>query len=742
MSSYFTFRFQETNEHRQSLVVFGHSDFEVSSLTKVIKDDVDENLVPQRLYLMAYDLTSKVKKELTSDNFFADEIDSWIGTLEDKVSFLTVTPTGQIKELGSDEEFGFSYKLLTTGAGSIFEYRKGLITSLPSYHFLKPSGDHCDKFIRASNLFTSGIEVAFLAIGLLPYLKTNIKRIYVDTSSISFLVSIAIQLSNSFSEKFPVIESFESYSVFNKPYSFHEDDDSLVIISATTSGGLAQKLTQQHTFKPSNIITLFYSRIIEGQEAVYDISEAVGKITSVKPSNCKLCEDGSKLIKIEGEQFIPETPKHELLVIRKTDFNEDRQKFFKAFATKNILKFNTAPCDNWDREHFFIDVKALLKSGSDAFRKPLIKKVNKHFSKDISKVICLDDDDAKALAYEVVNIANAPSKYVVCYNDVTEDDLKDHSSVMVVASAITSGRKLLATARKLRGIDPSATITYLVGFSKLPTLNAFEQLRKDLCLGGHELITLKTCCLPRLSEKALTPWDIEREKLSVFDEIEDPLSGDSGKLPQLLKNRLSELNDFSSQNELFLKSPTGKNLSLRGTFAFWTGLGLSTDESSQADVYWTIQSIVHDLRVENDKGLATTYHSTLLSPVCFDRFNDGVIQACLLRAAKPTELNYAVDEGFSRQITDIIISVINNWDNPQGEGCLEFLLAIWSGRLKVQVKHLEEILALKDDVASEDAKFILDQISKEAYQTSITLSGRRQLTWPVFGYDFNACFLR
>ena len=716
MSNYFTFRFQETNEHRQSLVVFCHSDFEVSSLTKVIKEDVDENLIPQRVYLMGYDLTSTVKEELTSDSFFVDEIDSWIGTFADKVSFLTVTSAGLIKEFGSNENFSFSSQLLTTGAGSIFESRKGLITSLPSYHFLKPSGDHCDKFIRASNLFASGIEVAFLAIGLLPYLKSNIKRIYVDSSSISFLVSIAIQLSKRFGEKFPVIESFESYSVFNKPYSFHEDDDSLVVISATTSGGLAHKLTQEHTFKPSNIITLFYSRIKERQEAIFDISGAVGKITSVAPSSCKLCEDGSKLIKIEGEQFIPETPKHELLVIKKTDFNEGRQKFFKAFATKNLLKFNTAPCDNWDREHFFVDVKKLLElepdAELDAFRNYLVKKVNKHFSKDISKVICLDDDDAKSLADEIVKIAQAPAEYVVCYNDVTDDDFKGRSSVMVVASAITSGRKLLATARKLRGIDPSATITYLVGFSKLPTIDAFEQLRKDLCLGGHELIPLKTCCLPRLSEKALTPWDTEREKLSVFGDVEDPLSDDTGKLPPLLKDRLCELNDFSSQDELFLKSPTGSNLSLRGTFAFWAGLDLETSESSQADVYWTIQSIVHDLRIENDKGLATTYHSTLLSPVCFDRFNDGVIQACLLRAAKPTELNYAVDEDFSRQITDIIISVIKNSGNPQGEGCLEFLLAIWSGRLKVQDKHLEEILALKDTVVLEDVKFILNRISK------------------------------
>lgn len=708
MSSYFIFRFQEADENRKSLVVFSHSDFEVSSLTKVIKEDVEENFVPQRIFLMAFNLTQQIQDTLCADEFFIDEINTWIGDFGSKVSFLNVAPTGQIDVVGSDSAFSFSSEVLNAGAETIFENRKGLITSLPSYHFLKPSGDHCDKFIRASNLFTSGVEVVFLAIGLLPYLTSNIKRVYVDSSSISFLVSIALQLSRNFNDSLPIIESFESYSVFNKPYSFHQGDDSLVVISATTSGGLASTLTQKHTFKDSNIVTLFFSNIKQGQNSLYDISKVTGGITSVKPSECKLCSDGSKLIKIEGEQFIPETPKHELLVIRKVDFNESRQNFFKAFATRNLLKFDIAPCENFENEHFYVDVDSLLKLDEGVFNKALIKKVNKHFSKDIKKIICLDDDDA--LARKVVEIADVPTDYLVCYKDVSEEELKDHSSVMVIASAITSGRKLLATARKLRGIKSTATITYLVGFSKLPSFEAFEQLRKDLCLGGHELVPLQTCYLPRQSEKALSPWDIELGKLQQFEGDKDDIDGTDVELPQVLQSRLDTLVSPSHDDKLFIDAPTGNPLALRGTFAFWAGLGIKTEDSTQADVYWTIQSILHDLRLENDKGLATTYHSTLLSPVCFDRFNDGVIQACLLRSAKPTELNYAVDENFSRQITDIIISVISNSDNAQGEGCLEFLMALWCGRLKVQDEHLKEIVGLQGYVASEDVIFILNEL--------------------------------
>ncbi|WP_324037761.1 hypothetical protein [Aeromonas caviae] len=713
MGNYFKFRFQQASEHRESLVIFFHPNIDVSSLTKSIREDVDEKLVPQRVYLMGYNLDSTLINTLTSDRFFVDEFESWIGTLEEKLSYLTISSTGQIKCPHSDKDIDFAPKLLNAGAKYIFESRKGLITSLPSYHFLKPSGDHCDKFIRASNLFTSGLEVAFLAIGLLPFLKKNIKRVYVDTSSISFLVSIAIQLSKRFDEQLPVIESFESYSIFNKPYEFQEDGDSLVIISATTSGGLAQKLTQKHTFDPSNVITLFYSQVKSGQYAIYNISESVGKITSVKSNSCELCRDGSKLIKIEGEQFIPETPKHELLVIKKTDFKENRQKFFKEFATQGILKFNTSPSENWEREHFFIDVKKLLELHVDDFKKVLLKTVNKHFSRDIKTIISLDDEHAIYLAKEILTIVDDPSINIVSYQEAKEEDLKGHGSVMVVASAITSGRQLLATARKLRGIASTSTITYLIGFSKLPTRESFEQLRKDLCLGGHEVLPLKTCYLPRFNGQLLSPWDIEKNKLSSFESIDDPFNLSDAKLPPLLSGRLSKINANPSQNELFLPSPQGAALHLRNTFAFWDELKLDTNKASQADVYWTIQSILHDLRIENDKGLATTYHSTLLSPVCFDRFNDGVIQACLLRAAKPAELNYSIDFSFSRQMTDIIISVIKNHENPQGEGCLEFLLALWCGRLKVQCKHLEEILSLRDTANSEDVKFILFQLFEQ-----------------------------
>ncbi|TNZ19585.1 hypothetical protein, partial [Vibrio parahaemolyticus] len=64
--------------------------------------------------------------------------------------------------------------------------------------------------------------------------------------------------------------------------------------------------------------------------------------------HCKFCQQGSKVIRIEGEQFLPETPKHELLVIKKVDFDLKRQNFFREFAVKGLLKFDTSPNEDWE----------------------------------------------------------------------------------------------------------------------------------------------------------------------------------------------------------------------------------------------------------------------------------------------------------------------------------------------------------------------------------------------------------
>lgn len=168
-------------------------------------------------------------------------------------------------------------------------------------------------------------------------------------------------------------------------------------------------------------------------------------------------------------------------------------------------------------------------------------------------------------------------------------------------------------------------------------------------------MVLRKCPMPRITGRTMTPWDSESTKLRQWSGS-DPLTDKSG-LPSVLAARADQLiQGAASQDQLFLPSVAGRTLKLRPTFAFWSDFGIATTTATQADVYWTMQSILHDLRARSDdKGLGSTYHTTVINPACFDRYNDGVIQASLLRAASPLELNYSIDDAFSRKMTDVII---------------------------------------------------------------------------------------
>ena len=720
MSAPFLFRYKDVNSKSKSnLVVFGESDLTESSIISIIKKDILDFLLPSKLYVITTESYSDKLRSISKENSFLKELENLLGDCEN-IKFAYVDCNlefSDLDELGTKISKSISAKIIHEGALAIFKKRRGLLTSSSNYHFVKPSGDHCDKFIRVSNLLTSGAEVTFLALALLPKLNDSIERIYIDTSSIAYLISRAIQISGKFVSTPPSIESFESYAAFDQEFDFVTGQTSLVIVSATASGSLVKKLLAENSFHNGNVLTLFHYNMPVNQSGIYSLDGTIENgIISRKASNCKFCnEDDSRGIHIVGEQFLPETPRHNKLLIRKPDFTVKRSVFFNEFATKNILKWDVVQDSNsLESEHFFFDLELVCKNIAlfNDFKNSLDTSLNRHFTRDIDTLVSLDDVGSIALKDLVVgyleSLGQSDLKHLRL-DDLKSNDLKDGKSVMVVCGSITAGRKLLSAARKLRCLNEFSSTKYLVGLSKLPKNSDLEQLEKDLGQGGNDLIVLRKCPMPRVKSHVKTSWNSETHFLKKFtDDLADDNEHD---LTKYLATRLKQLEDEEDLEELFLMTPLDKNLELRGTFAFWSDLELDCSSATQSDVYWTIQSILHDLRLQNEnKGLSSVYHSTVLSPVCFDRFNDGVIQACILRAALPSELNYTIDEQYSRQMTDVLLSILTSWEDDQGEASLEFLLALCTKRLKIQDIHLSEILSLDKTHMPENMKFLFEHL--------------------------------
>jgi len=716
MSGGFAFRFK-CNSVRPALVICCNTMVSSDEIVKAVKADIQSNLLPDCVYLLGPQNHKDSFLALFQDDSFNEEFESFVGNTSDKLFPLVYDNSGRIIAVRTGLEIASDLQMALVSGGvlDIFKRRQGLITSSTSFHFSKPSGDHCSGFIRASNLLVAGEEVAFLAISLLPYLATAPERIYVDTSSISHLVSVAALLSGRYIGRLPLIESFESYTALKKSYDFVESDSSLVIISATTSGGLASEIVKKNNFAPHQIITLFYSKLKATQQGIFDVACLIpDEVKSFTSEECPECSKGSKVIKIVGDQFLPETPSHSQVVIKKTDFTAERGKFFKDFAAKNLLQWRVASDPAADtEEHFYIDVAQYLGDVPSNFSEKLRRSVKKHISRDVGRVIALDDPGSISLMNEVRQILGETGVHWEIMSRIDEAALKGAASVVVIAGAITSGRKLLDASRKLRCIDPQSSILYLVGFSKIPSKEALDQLQKDLQLGGHTFIVLNECQMPRVVGSTKTLWNSEFSFLSRIGG--DSMFPDSMGLPEVLQARLEKLGqDEFGSDDLFLPAPSGESLKLRDTFAFWSGLNIDFQNSTQADVYWTIQAILHDMRAKpSSEGLASIYHATVISPACFDRYNDGVIQACLLRSATSSELNYSVNDDFSQKMTDFLTSVIEGAGDAQGEAVLEFLMAMCLGHLRINNEHLRVLIKRGTEIeVGEDVKLLLKQLGQ------------------------------
>ena len=106
-------------------------------------------------------------------------------------------------------------------------------------------------------------------------------------------------------------------------------------------------------------------------------------------------------------------------------------------------------------------------------------------------------------------------------------------------------------------------------------------------------------------------------------------------------------------------------------------------------MYFSILSVLHNFRLKK-KIKQTIYERHILDPENFNRYNDGIIQASLLRASTKKELNYQMDENSSSKMTTIIKSSIQDVKNKDSAP-YEFLMAICIGKLSLMRNDLISI---------------------------------------------------
>ena len=342
---------------------------------------------------------------------------------------------------------------------------------------------------------------------------------------------------------------------------------------------------------------------------------------------------------------------------------------------------------------FNVEPDALL--AHPEFQKRLDYVLRRSLPASLGHVIAVDEA-SEGFADQIARFASAPAQ-MIRRKELDSIPTQTQSAIVIAGLVIESGRSLLDISRDLRSVVPNAPLLYLTGFSKSTGEPRRETLGQTLTQTvnpyPYQIIEVERMILPLSSEH--NPWTAELRLLI------DPDLGaliPTGLQPAI-RERIARLRKASEplRDDIFLPNANGRTLNLQPGFVFWPN-GVPERTHSQADVYVTIASVIQQLRANAHRGERSAiksnwFQQTILAPENFGRFNDDIIQASILRAAHPFEMNLADAAPDSRELGRLIRRIIAAANTERGGAASEFLLALATGRLRLRRGDLDVALS-------------------------------------------------
>lgn len=716
MSKFFLHRQYDAKSRDVLLVFSSQMNFDEVAFDQIVQSEIDKNLAPDVILLLVRETALASVVEAGR----GDKLISLLGRMALNALLCVVPFNAKGKLLAAvslvDDRSVYDLPidpLKLPALTGIFRSREAMVEAGSSYHFRNPSGRHTDRFMRIANIMVDPSEISFYAFCCLPHIEDGTRIIYVDTPAIFPLVyAINDHYRGLGVSKHVEVDSFGSYDGIKK-YKFTQLSEALFIISASSSGSLSEELREAVAglFQPK-IINLVYlgnahPKGITICNLKYNKNENPDGFT-FRPQNntdseCALCDNNSVVIRLRGDRFELTGPPPHPVMITLPDAPKGLRELMGRWVGTGAFAIGLAESGDKSRP-YFIDFTKLL--GHPEYVKELRKNVVSSFPQAATCIVSVDAP-SNDLAYEILSLAgrSKDSTPVVMRDTLTREiDSSDGCHVVVVANVIESGRSLLEVSRDLRVAYPNAAQSYYIGFAKSESAEKVQTLKNTLTktsgVQPHSFIAIQELVLP--SSNLLSPWTRERSLLRGAERtvrlVANEVKAVSGR------RKLLEEGSQLRGDEIFLPTAAGAQLALNPGFVFWPLDTTTNPAKSQADVFYTISSVLQSLRSKGSQQGTKSIRNefflhNVIDPAVFGRFNDGVIQACFLRAALPHELDYTEGADESREAARIIRRVLNGAKTASGTAALEFLLAIATGTLRLQAADLVRCL---DEVASDD----------------------------------------
>lgn len=671
------------------------SNDQLAARIEQLVESYNRRLPPTRLlFVCAKDIENGIRT-------FFEEHDDLEGRLK-SISHISVAPfdkTGKVLEekivhvQNSENEVrwivgdGQIQKYARSAVGDVFDRTETILHAPHGYYFRKPSGGEEDIFVHAGNMLREPASLPVFNYLLLCKLPEDCHIIYIDSFTIlSFALGLKslIRYFHKSDSKFvaPTIESIHSYEVSSE-FRVPSEKNYLVLISASTSGGLAQKLIKENGASPERIVHLL------GVAPEDEGSQFQKSCVYFKPRPQPNMKDNWKdVIEIKTEEFlIAQGPPRSVRISYSHHVNKvGARELWKNFYLDAFKFHEPLPNHSAGSSTF-----SIVAGSTEPQCWPIGYWIDQTLVHEIPASACaiihLDDD----LSFKVSDwIAGKLSSHVAVKSfKQLEDQEFASDSIVVVAFQDHRLEGLRQVNMALRSHKNSHR-HYILCYAFPSSGREYERLKRDLCMGpkGSRYGWSEFLVLP-IGDEYLHE-SLDNDSKAWGEEVVDQHRSTLGDaLTKILCARHSR-SEIGS-DDVFLPDICGQPLKLRPGSVFFEGEGANTNVS-QVAVYAMVAAAMQAARErhpKSDTDIALAFDEnpfvrSVLDPSMFARFNDGILQASLLRSARQAELDYSASEDLSGQFKAICLSVLNGRNHDVGEASLEFVYALATNKVSLR----------------------------------------------------------
>jgi hypothetical protein len=597
--------------------------------------------------------------------------------------------------------------------------KNNVVQIAPAGHSFKhPSGNINKLFIQARELAFNEPELCFASKAICLSLGNStfkdISVVYIDTMSIYPFVREALSFVGCDAR----ICSFHSYEEATS-LSLPESGSYVIVISASTSGGMAKKF-KSRGFDKNRIITLL------------DISsnDRTGKVLieleKIDNKYEKLTADGNETeIEIVGEHFSSKAKPPRAVTIGKPHTPKNLPRILKQFGLTGFAPFFFNNQGVSSRNLLHISSQSVLENND--FKLWLKEELKWNVSLAIDHIVHTNDEASKEIALltalDIKSLKNAtlPPK-VISYNDLNQESIKDAHGILIISALASDGGVFREISRDLREYEPTPNLPrhFLVGLGLPQSSESWLRLKQFLERNATERKYgfSEWLVLPLGPDNQRSYWDSLAKLASSAQVVNLERQGLD---QEIIEQSLEQFADAITENHnSFLPKANSEHFKLTEGFVFFGDI-FKEDELGNVPKTTTFLAITSALQAARElqdvknQLKPTGYESVVLSPECFLRFNDDILQACLLRSALPSELDYSASPHYSRLMKEFLIKVFERQLQSYGAASLEFAVAFATGQLKLNKSDQTDVISSAIDSCKQAPSSLLGALLMANY---------------------------